>query len=176
MTADLFGVEPSEHEGDRDCWTTPDRIYLPLHEEFGFGWDLAASEENTKCPRFFTIDDDALSRDWTEIALPMWLNCPFSKLPEFVEKASASSAAMVTDIRSRAGSPIVMLMPSNRNDQDWFHDYVIGVAAEVRMIRGRVAYNPPPGVKATSPSFGSQVVIFDPARFGECKLGSIGGE
>lgn len=167
---DMF-CDASELENvDRDCWTTPDRIYLPLHEEFGFGWDLAASAENSKCGSFYTIDDDALAQDWTALKLPAWCNPPFSRLSEFVDKAADATAV------SRDAPIIVMLMPSNRNDQDWFHDHVIECAAEVRMIRGRVAYNPPPGVKATSPSFGSQVVIFDPARFGECKLGSMGGE
>ena len=48
----------------RQDWTTPDDLWLPLHKEFKFTLDAAASAETTKCRRYFTAQDNALARPW----------------------------------------------------------------------------------------------------------------
>ena len=142
----------------RDEWRTPPGLFGPLNSEFGFGWDLAASKDNHLCLNYYTITNSALDHDWTYIGGPAFCNPPFSDLPRWVKKAAMSNPGR--------RHPIVMLMPATRNDQDWFHEHVIGVAAELRPIRGRVAYGPAPGIEASSPSFGSQLVIWRPGHTG----------
>lgn len=39
-------------------------VFEPLHERFGFTLDVAASPQNAKLPRYFTIEDDGLERSW----------------------------------------------------------------------------------------------------------------
>ena len=160
---DLFAV-PHELEDPRDCWMTKAYVYDPLFTEFRFIWDLAASEENTKCPNFISIDEDALLQDWSKLDGWCWINPPFSRLDEFVEKASRTIEI--------EGSPgFVLIMPITRNEQPWFHRWVVGRAAELRVIQTRVDYEPVEGFQESGPGFGSQLVIFRPGHQGPTNLG-----
>ena len=161
---DLFAA-PHEFEDPRDCWGTRAYVYDPINAEFRFKWDLAASRENTKCPDFISIDEDALLQDWTKLDGPCWANPPFSRLDEFVEKA-----ARTVDVE---GAPtIVLIMPITRNEQGWFHKWVVGRAAELRVFKTRVDYEPAEGIAESGPGFGSQLVIFRPGHTGPTILGS----
>lgn len=51
-----------------DEWETPPEIFEALNEEFHFTLDACALPETAKCPRYFTPEDDGLSRPWAEIA------------------------------------------------------------------------------------------------------------
>lgn len=55
-------------------WTTPDSLYGQLNKEFNFVFDLAASAENTKCPDYFTLKQNALIQTWKGVC---WLNLPY---------------------------------------------------------------------------------------------------
>lgn len=48
------------HSGDDDGgsveWTTPDRLYQPMHEVYDFTLDGAAAHGNAKCDRYCTAD------------------------------------------------------------------------------------------------------------------------
>ena len=45
-------------------WGTPQALFDELNAEFHFTVDVAASEHNAKCTRFFTAKDDGLCQDW----------------------------------------------------------------------------------------------------------------
>ena len=47
-----------------DEWSTPQKIFDELNEEFEFDLDPCATSENHKCERFYTIEDDGLSQKW----------------------------------------------------------------------------------------------------------------
>jgi hypothetical protein len=52
----LFGgVDVTDATDDR---ATPHHLFAPLESEFAFTLDVAASHDNAKCNRYFTIDDD----------------------------------------------------------------------------------------------------------------------
>lgn len=51
-----------------DEWETPPDLFEALNEEFHFTLDACALPETAKCPRYFTPEDDGLSRPWAEIA------------------------------------------------------------------------------------------------------------
>ena len=53
------GTKPILH------WTAPQWFYDQLNDIFSFTIDLAASPENAKHSRYYTIEDDALTKDWT---------------------------------------------------------------------------------------------------------------
>ncbi|MEM0688369.1 DNA N-6-adenine-methyltransferase [Staphylococcus haemolyticus] len=46
-------------------WTTPQYLFDELNEEFNFTLDPCATDENAKCSKYFTIEDDGLSKDWS---------------------------------------------------------------------------------------------------------------
>jgi len=148
----LFG-ETATRNGARDCWATPRSLFAALDAEFVFVRDLAAEAWSTKVPgAYFTREDDALTRDWHTAGGWQFLNPPFSEIPAWVGKARREA---------ELGARIVMVLPAHRCEQPWFHEHVIGHAREVRMIRRRVNYIPPPGIKSSGAEFASMVVVYD---------------
>jgi phage N-6-adenine-methyltransferase len=126
-------------------WGTPRHIFDPLHAEFQFQRDVAASRENHILPTYWTADDDALRQDWPGV---VWCNPPYSSnlIGRFVEKAWRES---------QNGSTCVLLVPV-RADLGWWHDYAL--RGEIRFIRGRVKFA---GMKTTAP-FACCVIVFRP--------------
>ena len=130
-------------------WGTPQKLFDSLNEEFGFTIDVAASDTNHKCERYYTEADDGLSKSWR--GETVYCNPPYGRpIKDWVRKASSSGAEKV-----------VMLLPA-RTDTAWFHDYVYGKAG-IRFIRGRLHYNDD---KDAAP-FPSMIVIFDGNNRGE---------
>jgi|SRR3990167_728157 len=110
-------------------WVTPDDVFIPLHKEFKFTLDVAASYQNAKVERFYNGDEiDAMDWPWG-IGEICWLNPPYGKgypLSKWVQRAYN---------QSQAGATVVMLIPA-RTNTNWFHEYCLR-HGEVRFIRGR---------------------------------------
>lgn len=131
---------------ETDTWETPDDVFAPLHAEFGFDLDAAASDDNAKCERYFTPADDALAQDWTGT---VWCNPPYGRqIGRWVEKGY---------VEAQAGATVVMLIPA-RTDTAYWHDFVMK-ANEVRFRRGRIYFemNGKPVGRAPFPS---AVIVF----------------
>jgi len=47
-----------------DDWATPQAVFDELDKEFNFTLDPCASQENHKCEKFFTKEDDGLKQNW----------------------------------------------------------------------------------------------------------------
>lgn len=47
-----------------DDWATPQDLFDRLDETFGFTLDVCASEDNHKCAKYFTKEQDGLKQDW----------------------------------------------------------------------------------------------------------------
>lgn len=45
-------------------WGTPKGLFDRLNKEFNFTLDICASEENAKCPKYYTKEEDALKKEW----------------------------------------------------------------------------------------------------------------
>ena len=45
-------------------WATPIALFQELDKEFHFTLDPCATPENAKCERFYTIDNDGLTKNW----------------------------------------------------------------------------------------------------------------
>ena len=56
-----------------DLWATPQDFFNSLNEEFNFTTDVCANEENKKCEKFYSLEDDGLSKQWEGVC---WMNPP----------------------------------------------------------------------------------------------------
>lgn len=133
-------------------WSTPRSLYDSLDKEFHFSIDVCASDWNTKHDRFWTIDDDALSKDWS--GETCFMNPPYGRaIGRWIQKASKEAAK---------GATIVALIPS-RTDTAYWHDYIEG-KHEVRFIRGRLTFERPGNESKHPAPFASCIVIFRPTQ------------
>ena len=132
---------------ESDEWETPQDLYDSLNLEFKFSLDAAATQENRKCLHYIPRESDSLTAPWFDIVgtRPIWLNPPYSKIGQFMEKAYREA---------EKGCTVVCLIPS-RTDTRWWHDYVMK-AQEIRLIKGRLKF----GGSTNSAPFPSAIVIF----------------
>lgn len=47
-----------------DEWETPQEVFANLDAEFNFNLDPCATDQNHKCERYFTKQDDGLAQMW----------------------------------------------------------------------------------------------------------------
>lgn len=139
---------------------TPPSIFLQLHDRHRFTVDAAASDENHLLPLYWTRNDDGLSQDWS--GHRVWCNPPYSDLPAWVAKASGSVAS--------GYELVVMLLPANRTEQGWWHEWVEpfrdrGLGITTHFIRGRLRFGRPAGapipVGGDRPPFGLVLVTWE---------------
>ena len=50
--------------------------------------DVSATKKNTKCRKYFTIKDDALTKEWNK---PYFCNAPYSRMEEFLKYGIAQT-------------------------------------------------------------------------------------
>ena len=129
----------------RQDWATPDHLFRELNDEFHFTVDASATAENTKCPRYFSPEQDGLLQDWGQERI--WCNPPYNAVADWLAKAHNSS---------RAGALCVLLIPSRTDTKAW-HEHAMH-ASEIRFVRGRLRFG---NAKHTAP-FPSALVIFRP--------------
>lgn len=128
-----------------DMWSTPQKFYDKLNDEFNFTLDPCATEDNAKCDNFFTVDDDGLKQDWSGNIV--FCNPPYGRaIKDWVKKSYEESL--------KNNTTVVMLIPS-RTDTIYFHDFIYG-KAEIRFIKGRLKF----GDAKNSAPFPSVVVIY----------------
>ena len=123
-------------------WETPQELYDGLNEEFGFTLDPCSTDENHKCGKHFTIEQDGLSQSWDNEVV--FCNPPYGRvIGHWVQKASEAR-----------GGTVVMLIPA-RTDTRYFHEFIYGMA-EIRSIKGRLKF----GDSKNSAPFPSMIVVF----------------
>lgn len=125
-------------------WGTPQGLFNKLNKEFNFTFDICASKENAKYPKYYTKEEDALKQKWEGV---IWMNPPYGrKIGIWVKKAKEAA--------TQRKATVVCLLPA-RTDTAWWHDYVMK-ANEIRLIRGRLKFGDGKG----SAPFPSAIVIF----------------
>lgn len=149
---------------------TPRDVFDPLHAEFRFTVDAAASAENALLPRFWTRSENALHRDWRGDRV--WCNPPYSNVPAWVEKARTEMF--------RGCQLSVLLLPADRTEQPFWHEFIEpfrdrGLGVTARFVRKRIKFGLPPdhphadkglargrpGGGYRYPPFGCVLVIFE---------------
>lgn len=128
-----------------DLWATPTAFFKQLDQRFHFTLDPCANEENHKCPKFYTKEDDGLAQDWG--GERVFGNPPYgSEIKQWVKKCH--------DEAQKPNTLVVMLIPA-RTDTSYFHDYIYH-KADLEFVRGRLHFNDGP----QGAPFPSMVVIF----------------
>lgn len=68
-------------------WETPQDLFDSLDREFHFTLDPCSTDENAKCKKHYTMDDDGLSQDWT--GETVFCNPPYGKkIRNWIEKCA----------------------------------------------------------------------------------------
>lgn len=127
-------------------WATPIKFFKELNKEFEFTLDPCATKENAKCKKYYTKEDNGLTKDWN--GERVFCNPPYGReIQYWVKKCYEENKSNNTFI--------VMLIPA-RTDTSYFHDYIYH-KQEIRFIRGRLKFN---DGKNPAP-FPSMIVIFN---------------
>ena len=127
---------------------TPPEVWHSIHEEFG-KYIFDPCPPNPKW--------DGLKISWKKLN---YVNPPYNKCKDWMKKAVHEMK--VNKCKS------VCLIPC-RSHTNWFHEYVIPYAAEIRFIKNGVRFV---GYKRKSP-FSTCIVIYDPKHEGIPVLNSI---
>ena len=123
-------------------WSTPLDFFNKLNKEFNFTLDPCCTKDSAKCKKFYTKDDDGLSKDCSNEIV--FMNPPYGReIKHWIKKGYKESLK---------GATVVCLIPA-RTDTSYWHDYCM--KGDIRFIRGRLKFN-----NANSAPFPSAVVIF----------------
>lgn len=125
-------------------WETPQNLFDALNAEFHFTLDPCSTDENAKCSKHYTKEQDGLKQDWT--GETVFCNPPYGReLPKWIRKCYQHFIG---------GDTAVLLIPA-RTDTKVFHEYIYH-KAEVRFLKGRLHFS---GAKWSAP-FPSMIVIY----------------
>lgn len=126
-----------------DIWSTPQDFYNKYNSEFNFELDVCATEDNAKCYKYFTEQDNGLEQVWEGVC---WMNPPYGReIKQWIKKAYDSS---------KQGATVVCLVPA-RTDTTWWHEYCMK-ACRIDFIKGRLKF----GEAKNGAPFPSAVVVF----------------
>ena len=136
---------------ERDSWQTPDWLYRWLNDNFYFEVDLAASDTNAKCKKYYTIEQDSLSQNWSPYYHAVgFCNPPYSNIKPWLQKAVESA--------EKYHFQSVFVLPS-LNGASW-QQYALE-ASELLFINGRVAFVNSKGEQIKGNTSGTVIAVFD---------------
>ena len=127
-------------------WATPQDFYDKLNDEFKFTLDPCALKNNAKCDKYFTPEDDGLTKDWAGNIV--FCNPPYGRdISKWVEKCYNES--------KKPNITVVLLIPA-RTDTIYFHKFIYKKVKDIRFIKGRLKF----GNSKNSAPFPSMIVVF----------------
>lgn len=124
-------------------WYTPFDAFNALDAKYNFTLDPCCTEENAKCEKYYTKDDNGLIQSWE--GERVFMNPPYGReISEWIKKAYHEA---------RKGALVVCLIPS-RTDTIWWHKYCM--RGKIIFIKGRLKF----GGASESAPFPSAIVVF----------------
>lgn len=133
--------------------TSDHRTPLALFQNLGhFDLDVASSDENALCSRYYTEEDDGLTSPW--IGERIWCNPPYNDTKSWIEKG-------IVELSKERCKEIVYLLPA-RTSTKWFK-LAFETAYKIQFIHGRLNFAGPhsiDGGKANAP-FSSVLIYFN---------------
>ena len=97
-------------------WETPDDLFKSLDNEFHFTLDPCATHQNHKCSKYYTIQEDGLSKDWSgEVVF-----CN----PPYTSKGKIQDKWVKKCFEESKHATVVLLIPA-RTDTIRFHEYIL---------------------------------------------------
>ena len=153
-----------------DQWRTPDALFWGINAMFGpMILDLFTDGENTKCPHFYTVEDNALSKDWSahlkELNGAAFGNPPYSRARrrEGQQITGMSHILNHTFKMREKGGRYVFLIKAATSEVWWPEK-----ADHIAFIRGRIGFELPawfvPANDRQIPSgafFAGAIAVFD---------------
>ena len=129
-------------------WGTPQDLFDQLDKIYNFTLDPCATHENAKCKKYYTKQDNGLSKDWGgEI---VFMNPPYGReIGKWVKKAYEESLK---------GAVVVCLIPA-RTDTKYYHDYIFPYAKDIEFVKGRLEFEVNGKAKDPAP-FPSAIIRF----------------
>ncbi|WP_274371001.1 phage N-6-adenine-methyltransferase [Morganella morganii] len=153
-----------------DQWRTPDALYWGINAKFGpFTLDLFTDGQNSKCPDYYTAEDNALTQDWSEklkeLGGAAYGNPPYSR-SSYHDKQAVTGVRNIMEhaqaMREKGGRYVFLLKAAT--SEVWWPEW----ADHVAFIRGRIGFDLPdwfvPADEKQKPSgafFAGAVVILD---------------
>ena len=129
-------------------WETPQGLYDYLNLEYMFTLDPCSTKENTKCEKFFTVEDDGLNKSWE--GEKVFMNPPYGRdIKKWVKKAYEEG--------QKPKTIVVCLIPS-RTDTKYWHEYCMK-AWKIHFVKGRLKFTNN-NVGNNSAPFPSAVIVF----------------
>lgn len=150
-----------------DLWRTPSWLFRALDSEFHFTLDAASSgQPDALCEEWLTPEQDALSCEW-----PVYLHLLTGRgaaycNPPYSRKGGGMLAWVEACLRARVRQTVVLVGPY-RGDARW-RALCREHADEIRLA-GRVQFVAPPGLKRSTPSNDTVVVVFREGSSGPAK-------
>ncbi|WP_240425636.1 phage N-6-adenine-methyltransferase [Morganella morganii] len=153
-----------------DQWRSPDPLYWGINAKFGpFTLDLFTDGQNSKCPDYYTAEDNALTQDWSaklkELGGAAYGNPPYSRATYHGKQAVTGMVHIMEyakSMREKGGRYVFLLKAAT--SETWWPEY----ADHVAFIRGRIGFDLPewfvPANEKQKPSgafFAGAVVILD---------------
>ncbi|KJY06165.1 phage N-6-adenine-methyltransferase [Morganella morganii] len=153
-----------------DQWRTPDALYWGINAKFGpCTLDLFTDGQNSKCPNYYTAEDNALTQDWSEklkeLGGAAYGNPPYSRAT-YHDKQAVTGMVHIMEyaqaMREKGGRYVFLLKAAT--SETWWPEW----ADHVAFIRGRIGFDLPdwfvPANEKQKPSgafFAGAVVILD---------------
>lgn len=153
-----------------DQWRTPDALFWGINAMFGpLVLDLFTDGENSKCPAFYTAEDNALTHDWSEKLADLhgaaFGNPPYSRAQQHDGQYITGMVHIMAHtmaMRERGGRYVFLIKAAT--SETWWPEQ----ADHIAFIRGRVGFDVPkwfvPADEKQVPTgafFAGAVVIFD---------------
>ena len=128
------------------------RVFLDAVEaRFGaLTFDLATDGTNAKAPRFFTEEENALSKNWALELEPgnWWLNPPFNDIATWAAKCTIEIEACGKFAAHLQGDTKIFFLTPASIGSNWFADHVHGRAV-VLGLSPRMTFDGTPPNKKT---------------------------
>lgn len=132
------------HSSSSDEYSTPSWVFDPLNRLYRFTLDPCASKENAKCEKFYTREDDGLSKSWA--GYRVFMNPPYSEVGKWVAKALQEVWEPYT---------FIVGVVASRTDAGWYQEiwrHFVEQGTDLRCdilpIKGRVQFG---GGKSSAP-------------------------
>ncbi|HIE0660134.1 TPA: phage N-6-adenine-methyltransferase [Providencia rettgeri] len=153
-----------------DQWRTPEELFWGINAIYGpFTLDLFTDGQNSKCPHFYTAEDNALTQDWSaklkEIGGVAFGNPPYSR-SSYHEKQAITGVRHIMSHASamrELGGRYVFLLKAATSEVWWPQN-----ADHICFIRGRIGFDVPKWFipadekqKPTGAFFAGAIVVFD---------------
>ena len=141
-----------------DEWETGKDFFNGLKQYWDFDLDPCATDSNHKCIKYYTSQDDGLSKDWGQHV--SFMNPPYSEVKKWIKKAHQESLKEYTTV--------VCLIPSRTETINF--KYCWDNATSLYFIQGRLTFDNINNVKKSPAPFPSMLVVFEGKRESNIKI------